>query len=434
MQAAVDSGYITDAEARGLPFGKPGNGREQDIDWTDGLRRNANGSPYGDESNIMHALRHAPLLYGCVRYNEFFNRIEVARELFWRTTEIGDQWTDADDLNVMAWLQRQNIAVRGKASVADCIALVARDHPYHPVRHYLNGLEWDGGSRLYGWLQRYLKADGDADYLAAVGTAFLVSAVARIFEPGCQADHVLVLEGEQGVGKTRTLQTLGYPWTTDSLPDLHSKDAAVQLHGVWLCELAELAALRRSEIEATKAFISRRVDRYRPPYGRHAIEVPRQCVFIATTNEMTYLLDPTGNRRFWPVRIQAAGIDTLANDRDKLWAEAVELYRQGRQWFLSGDDERAAEQEQEKRQLRSETEQAIADYLLRLEDNGTVEVTTKQVFENALGLTLPEDALKARRYGVEVANAITNCGWRRQGVHGRGESRRVIYRLPHSDS
>ena len=115
---------------------------------------------------------------------------------------------------------------------------------------------------------------------------------------------------------------------------------------MWLVELAELAALRRSEIEATKAFITRRVDRYRPHYGRHAIEMPRQCVFVATTNEATYLRDPTGNRRFWPVRVTKTDIDALARDRGKLWGEAVNLYRQGGSWYLTGNAaDRAAEEQ-----------------------------------------------------------------------------------------
>ena len=409
----------------------PAPERKPDIDWTNGLITNSHNKPLGDEANIMHALRHAPELEGIVRFNEFANRLEIARAVPWRNARAGERWTDDDDLNVMTWLQRRGMSVRGKNSVADCVAGVARECPFHPVVSYLDGLEWDGGSRLRTWLAHYLKADGAAQYLGAVGTAFLISAVARIYKPGCQADYVLVLEGPQGIGKSRMLQTLGFPWTTDALPDLHSKDAAVQLHGVWLVELAELAALRRTEIEATKAFITRRVDRYRPPYGRHAIEVPRQCVFIATTNEATYLRDATGNRRFWPVSIAKADIEALSADRDKLWAEAVELYRQDTPWYLSDEDERTATDEQEKRTLRTETAQSVSEYLAHLEERGIFELTTREVFECALGLKFPEDALKAQRFGTEVANAITNGGWQRLGIRGRAKTKRVIYVRPH---
>ena len=401
--------------------------QEVDIDWTAGLRTNSNGRFYGDESNVLHALRNAPELRGCVRFNEFSNRAEIARPVQWRKTTIGEQWADVDDLDVMAWLQQADIPVRSRVTVADSIARVARDTLHHPVREYLDSLEWDGVSRLRMWLQHYLGADADPQYLTAIGTAFLISAVARIFEPGCQADHVLVLEGRQGIGKTRTLQTLGDPWTTDSLPDLHSKDAAVQLHGVWLVELAELAALRRSEIEVTKAFITRRVDRYRPHYGRHAIEIPRQCVFVATTNEATYLRDPTGNRRFWPVRVTKTDIDALARDRGKLWGEAVNLYRQGASWYLTGNAADRAAEEQDKRVDRTELEQCVMEFLDDLEERGVVEISTREVYTRALGLVLPEDADKARRMGTAVNQAFNVCGWHRIGPKGRGQQRRIVY-------
>ena len=404
--------------------------------WVAGLRKNSNGGFFGDEANVLHTLRQAPELRGCVRFNEFDNCLEVGRRIHWRDATIGERWTDADDLDVMAWLQQQNIPVRSRSTVADSVARVARDNSYHPVRAYLENLEWDHEPRIRTWLNQYLGAEACRTYLEAVGQAFLVSAVARILEPGCQADHVLVLEGKQGVGKTRTLQILGDPWTTDSLPDLHSKDAAVQLHGVWLVELAELAALRRSEIEATKAFITRRVDRFRPPYGRHAIEVPRQCVFIATTNEATYLRDPTGNRRFWPLRICKADIDALEQDRNMLWAEAVELYRRGTPWYLTAKNAIAAANEQDKRVHRTELEQCVTEFLDDLTESGVTEVTTRDVFSRALGLTFPDDVDKARRMGVAVSRALSVCGWHRVGATGRGQRRRVVYakERAHSDS
>lgn len=395
--------------------------------WKAFLRRSDRGKILGDEANVMHALRSAPELSGRIRFNEFFGRVEIARDVVWRADASGSAWTDDDETDLMAWLQRQEIPLRARSTVGDAVQRVAKDNLSHPVRAYLDGLEWDGGNRLNVWLYRYLAAQENRKYLAAIGTAFLISAVARIYEPGCQADHVLVLEGRQGIGKTRTLQLLGNPWTTDSLPDLHSKDAALQLAGVWLVELAELAALRRSEIEAVKGFISRRVDRYRPPYGRHAIDSPRQCVFVATTNEATYLRDPTGNRRYWPVRVQDVDFDALERDRDQLWAEAVELYREGRPWHLIDDDARLAAREQDKRLHRSELEQCVAEFLDSLEDRGITETTTRDVFTRALGLQFPEDVDKSRRLGTEVHQAIASCRWHRVGAKGRGERRRVVY-------
>ncbi|WP_405220184.1 VapE domain-containing protein [Lentisalinibacter sediminis] len=399
----------------------------QDERWKDKLRTDRNGNYQGDEANVLAALRHAPALKGAARFNQFSNKVEIGREVHWRDATVGEEWTDADDLDVMAWLQEQDIPIRARNAIGEAVQRVARDNAYHPVRDYLNGLEWDGEPRLDHWLADYLSADADSAYLAAVGRAFMVSAVARIYEPGCQADHVLVLEGGQGVGKSRTMQTLGHPWTTDSIPDLHSKDAALQLAGVWLVELAELAALRRSEVEPTKAFITRRVDRYRPPYGKRAIDVPRQCVFIATTNESAYLRDRTGNRRFWPVRANYVELDALAQVRGQLWAEAVHLYRHGEPWHLTGERANAAEREQQRREYRTELEQHVADYLGRLEAKGVSEVTTTDVFRHALGLELPKDMEKARRLGPEMVAAMGDLGWRRVGEKGRYPNRRVLY-------
>ena len=297
--------------------------------WTGKLR--VRGQHFvGDEGNVLTALREAPELVGLVRYNEFRNQVEFARAPFWRDAQIGEPWREQDDLDSQRWLQEQNIDVRQRGIVSDCVERVARDSPFHPVRNYLEALNWDGVPRLDGFLRSYFAAAGDDKYLAAVGAKFLISAVARILHPGSQVDHVLVLEGEQGTGKTSSVRILGRKWVADGLPNLHDKDSAIYLQGVWIVELPELAAIRRTgDLESIKAFLSRTSDRFRPPYGRRTVDIPRQCVFIATTNETEYLRDPTGNRRFWPVHCGAIGLAALARDCDQLWAEAVARYIKG---------------------------------------------------------------------------------------------------------
>jgi putative DNA primase/helicase len=205
-------------------------------------------------------------------------------------------------------LQAKGLRVRGSTAVADCIAVAARDAPFHPVREFLDGLEWDKQPRLRIWLCDYLNATSGAQYLAAVGTRFMVSAVARIMQPGCQADHSLVLEGAQGIGKTSAARALAVrpEWFAGSLPDIHSKDAALQLCGRWIIEIAELKAIRSSQLEATKTFLTQCVDTIRPPYGRRTAQFPRQCVFLGTTNETEYLRDRSGNRRYWASALRAS--------------------------------------------------------------------------------------------------------------------------------
>lgn len=164
----------------------------------------------------------------------------------------------------------------------------------------------------------------------------MISAVARVFEPGCKADCCLILEGEQGIRKSTALRVLTQPWFTDEIADIGSKDAALQTRGVWVIEIAELDSMSRSDIGKIKAFMSRMTDRFRPPYGKRPIDSPRQCVFAGSVNHGTYLRDETGGRRFWPVKCEAPviDVDTLATVRDQLWAEAAYLYFDGKPWWL----------------------------------------------------------------------------------------------------
>ncbi|HEY2528179.1 MAG TPA: virulence-associated E family protein, partial [Xanthobacteraceae bacterium] len=163
-------------------------------------------------------------------------------------------------------------------------------------------------------------------YTAAVGTCMLIAAVARIYEPGCKADAVPIFEGKQGLLKSTAIKTMFYPWFTDELADLGSKDAAMQTRGIWGIEISELDAMTRGEVSKIKAFVSRTTDRFRPPYGKRVIESKRSCVFVGSTNSDDYLKDASGARRFQPVDLGVTGdidIEGLRRDRDLLWAEAV---------------------------------------------------------------------------------------------------------------
>ena len=168
---------------------------------------------------------------------------------------------------------------------------------------------------------------------------WLISAVARVYAPGCKVDHMLVLEGPQGIGKSRALRILaGDEYFCDSMPDIHSKDASLQTFGAWVIEWAELDAMNRAEATAVKDFITRQFEELRLPYGKRTVKVPRQCVFAGTTNTDGYLKDETGNRRFWPVVCGKIDCNRLAEDRDQIWAEAVARYKGGERWWPEGAD------------------------------------------------------------------------------------------------
>lgn len=222
-----------------------------------------------------------------------------------------------------------------------------------PVRHYLEGLEarvaWSPEthvSKLPRLFQVYFgtkevdDAPGaDPKYLAAVAKKFMISAVARALKPGCKVDSMLVLEGAQGAGKSSAARVLaGFDYFSDNLPAMGTKDASDHIRGKWIIEVGELSAMQKSEVESTKAFISRQEEKFRPAYNRKEITYKRRCVFIGTTNQDAYLRDETGNRRFWPVRVETIDLTRLKRDRDMLWAEAVYLYRNGEKWHLTDDE------------------------------------------------------------------------------------------------
>jgi putative DNA primase/helicase len=210
------------------------------------------------------------------------------------------------------------------------------EHCFHPVRRYLDGLNWDGVRRLDNWLTWYAGAV-ETPYVAAVGSRMLIAAVARIYRPGCKADNVTILQARQGALKSTLVKTLAGQWFTDEIADLGSKDAAMQVAGVWILEIAELDSMSRAEGSKVKAFISRTADRFRPPYSRQVVEAPRQCIFVGTVNHDSYLKDETGARRFWPVTCGRIDIDELGTNRDQLWAEAVHQFRAGAAWWLDSD-------------------------------------------------------------------------------------------------
>jgi predicted P-loop ATPase len=212
---------------------------------------------------------------------------------------------------------------------------------------------------------------------------FLIAMVARVYKPGCQADYMIVLCGGQGDFKSTVCRVLGGEYFSDNLPDLRSKDASQYLRGLWLIEVSELAALRRADLETLKAFLTRQVEKYRPPYGRLNTYEPRQCLFIGTTNREEFLHDETGNRRVWPVGIGKIDLDSLTNDRDQLFAEAVFLYKNGEHWWP--DKEFEAKYIQPKQESHFEVDAWETPIATWLKDNHATEVGICELAKEALG-------------------------------------------------
>jgi predicted P-loop ATPase len=304
--------------------------------WRDQLLLNLNSTVKPLLANAIAALRNAPEWNGVLAHDEFAHITVLQKPAPWMnpSPNLPREWSPNDDILATEWLHHQGISVSSDVT-GQAVEAVGRERPFHPVRAYLNDLVWDGTHRLESWLADYLGAD-PSPYASAVGSRWMISAVARIFEPGCKADCCLIFEGEQGIKKSTALRALAQPWFTDEIADLGSKDAALQTRGVWVIEIAELESLSRSDVGKIKAFMSRATDRFRPPYGKRLIDSPRQCVFAGSVNHGTYLRDETGGRRFWPVACKAPVIDVdgLAEARDQLWAEATALYFDGKPWWL----------------------------------------------------------------------------------------------------
>jgi predicted P-loop ATPase len=254
---------------------------------------------------------------------------------------------DRDMDRIRHWFEVALGVRLSKQNVVDAVRLVADKNAFHPVRDYLTGLSWDGRPRVEQWLERFAavrpRGEGEAALVQSVAKKWLVSAIARAMQPGCKVDTMLILEGRQGIGKSRALATLAGPrFFSDAAIDFGTKDACQTIQGVWICELAELDAILRRDPAVVKAFLSRAIDRFRDPYGRTPENVPRGVVFAGTVNHGAYLRDTTGNRRYWIVRCeQPLDIEGLAAARDQLWAEALHLYRSGETWHLDSTNERS---------------------------------------------------------------------------------------------
>jgi len=206
----------------------------------------------------------------------------------------------------------------------DALRLRCLDHIFDPVRDYLDGLRWDGIRRIDTWLVKYCRAE-DTALNRAIGRKMLIAAVRRVKEPGCKFDYIVVLEGEQGIRKSSVLKILAGEdnFSDNEILGLHKREQQEAIQGVWIYEVAELEGLHKSEVTRVKLFASKTYDSARPAYGRSRVDRPRRCIFVATTNDNTYLRDTTGNRRFWPVCVGVIDLAAVARDRDQLWAEAV---------------------------------------------------------------------------------------------------------------
>ena len=394
-----------------------------------GLRLNDKRKPIGCLENVVTILQRDDAWRGVLAYNEFTNALEKKIPPPFDGGKLGE-WTDADDVKLRLWLSVHFDLRANERDIAAAVGEMGDRARYHPVRDYLESIPYDGRKRVDTWLERYLGArvptdDRDlrsAKYYELAGRWWLISAIARIYRPGCQADHVLLLEGQQGAGKSTTLGMLFGDWFSDTPLRIGDKDSYGALRGVWGYELAELDSFNRAESSASKAFFSARKDKFRPPYGHRDIIVERQTVFAGTTNHDQYLRDSTGNRRYWPVRcgeIRLRGPDSIESDVHQLWAEALTLYHAGEKWFPTDPEHVAIFGEQQ-------AERELGDVYEDLIYRGTLnrdEISMSEIFADILDI---EPAKMTRAEQIRVGECMKRLKWRKKRIRDAG-GRSYIY-------
>lgn len=311
--------------------------------WRSRLDTDGKGKACKTLTNLRTMLAHHPRYAGTLRFNKFTSIAELD----------GRALVDNDAVEACLIAEASGISGFNPRALGPVLDYVAAQNAYDPQADYVHALHWDGKHRIDSWLSDYMGV-APSEYVTQVGSKWLVAGIARALDPGCKSDSVLTLEGPQDLGKSAALRAIaGDKWFGEHMADLKNQGRLIEtMLGKWVVEFAELAAVSRSDIEAVKAIITTQVDAYRMAYARHKVDFPRRCVFAATVNPHAgggYLVDETGNRRFWIVTCTKARVDALRADRDQLWAEARERYLIDRCWWLVGDVREAAKDVQAER-------------------------------------------------------------------------------------
>ena len=398
-------------------------------DWTKDWHQSENGTPLPNLFNVLLTLRNMPGLSAMLAFDHMAQRSCLMRQIpnTKHDTSIPRPVIDRDSIMIQEEIQRAGLRRVSRNTIDDAILARAHENGFHPVRDWLERLAWDSTPRLDTWLTYYLGAEppeaADDDekarigrYHAMIGRLFLIAMVARIMRPGCQADYMLVLEGAQGVTKSSACRILAGEWYSGSLPELSRGDMvriSMHLRGKWLIEIAELQSFSKVEAQALKDFISRQTEEYIAKYARNEVREPRQCLLIGTTNESFYLRDPTGARRFWPVRCGTIDLDALTADRDQLFAEAMAAYRANEKWWPDPEFEAATIRPEQKARYQSDPwEEATVRWI---NENAIQRCTAGEVLRDAIGLTVAQSGTPQER---RVTDVLKHLGWQMHRSNG----------------
>lgn len=351
-------------------------------EWERHLARKNSGELGSDPGNMRLLIENLPEWKGALALDESRGKY------IWRTDIIGTAGKplrDGDYIEVGHWFRIQRNVTFRKEVVIDVLHHTAERAKFNSLLDHLLSLPV-GKGLLDNWLVRYAGAE-DSEYTRSVGKWWLISAIARASDPGVQADHCLVLEGPQGHRKSTLLRTLGGDWYDGTAPKFESTDALLSFQGIWIREFSELAGYGRTDFATIKATLTERVDRFRPPYGRHMVESPRRCVFCASINPgEDFVRDATGARRFWIVKVKDIDIQSFVKDRDALLGEALQAFRDGELWYPPAGDTELNQEIKDTQEARQVSDPWRDIVLALAEARG--EITTEQALES---LSIPPE-------------------------------------------
>jgi putative DNA primase/helicase len=377
--------YILDSEPLKIKIDQKKTDEKEGVrdGWEDRLLSDKKGVVILTLANILIILKNDSAWLNVLAYNE-----RTLQVVFRKNppadigAKAGDVLTDEHVTRTTIWLQDYyRMAIKSNGIAYSAMIAVAHENRFDPVKEWLESLPpWDATRRLDLWLTATTGCE-DNLYTQSVGRKTLISAVARVMEPGCKVDSVLILHGPQGTLKSTFLAELAgrTEWFTDHISDIGSKDAAMQLAGPWILEFSELDAITsKRESERVKSWITQKEDRFRPPYGRSVVQVPRRVIFTGTSNLKQFLRDETGGRRFLPIEIREIDLKELRKIKTQLWCEALHQYRAGESWWLEGEALESAKVEQEDRRLQDPWEDVISDWLRDTEHTAPMDSYTHE--------------------------------------------------------
>jgi putative DNA primase/helicase len=336
-------------------------------DWLEEMEVDRAGLYFATINNIVLVMENDPSLKGCFRLNEFEHREEAARDLPWRKIGKRDAYISDADISNLRHYMETIYGVSSAQKLDDALAIVMRRHKYHPIRDYLNKLEWDGKQRAETLWIDYLGAY-DSTYTRTVCRKALLACVYRVIDPGCKFDEMLTAIGGQGIGKSTILRKLGGKWFSDSFTSVQGTQAYEQLQGAWIVEMGELTATRKAETEQVKHFVAKQEDRFRVAYGKRVENFPRQCVFFPTTNNRNFLKD-TENRRWWPIEVdQMLAVYDVFEDLSKeivgqVWAEVMTWWMMGERIYLNKQEKEQAKTAAQRHMEVDDRNGLLNDYL-----------------------------------------------------------------------